>query len=149
MLNSNVLLTNSYVYKYDNKQCKAKQPYPPLGTLYAASVLRKNDYKFHFIDHCLANDWTDLAQVMRSGEFPILIIWEDGFNYLTKMCLTIMREKAYAMIELAKGYNMKVIISSSDATDHFHDYHQQGVDFVIHGEGEQTLIGLLAEINNG
>lgn len=146
MLNSHVLLTNSYFYKYDNKQWKAKQPYPPLGTLYAASVLRKNEYKVHFFDHCLADDWTDLAQVIMSRQFPILIIWEDGFNYLTKMCLTIMREKAYAMIELAKRYNMKVIINSSDATDQFRDYHQKGVDFVIHGEGERTLIELLTAI---
>ena len=29
-------------------------------------------------------------------------MYDDGFNYLTKMCLTNMREAAFKMIKLAK-----------------------------------------------
>ena len=35
-----VLLTHSYHLYYDRKQTRKMQPYPPLGTLYAAALLR-------------------------------------------------------------------------------------------------------------
>ena len=37
---TDVLLTHSYHLPYDRKQVRKMQPYPPLGTLYAAAVLR-------------------------------------------------------------------------------------------------------------
>ena len=37
---TDVLLTHSYHLPYDRKQVRKMQPYLPLGTLYAASVLR-------------------------------------------------------------------------------------------------------------
>ena len=39
---ADVLLTHSYHLPYDRKQVRKMQPYPPLGTLYAASVLRQH-----------------------------------------------------------------------------------------------------------
>ena len=36
-----VLLTHSYHLYYDRKQVRKMQPYPPLGTLYAAALLRE------------------------------------------------------------------------------------------------------------
>ena len=35
------LLTHSYHLYYDRKQVRKMQPYPPLGTLYAAALLRR------------------------------------------------------------------------------------------------------------
>ena len=40
-----ILFTHSYFYRFDQKQWKAKRPYPPLGTLYAAALLRENEYE--------------------------------------------------------------------------------------------------------
>ena len=37
---ADVLLTHSYHLYYDRKQTRKMQPYPPLGTLYAAALLR-------------------------------------------------------------------------------------------------------------
>src|ERR1039458_6602329 len=37
---ADVLLTHSYHLYYDRKQMRKMQPYPPLGTLYAAALLR-------------------------------------------------------------------------------------------------------------
>jgi anaerobic magnesium-protoporphyrin IX monomethyl ester cyclase len=63
-----------------------------------------------------------------------------GFNYLTKMCLTNMREAAFKMCKLAKKYGCTVIVSSSDSTDRYKEYLSEGADFVIIGEAEQTLL---------
>ncbi len=72
----------------------------------------------------------------------LLVIYDDGFNYLTKMCLTNMREAAFEMAKMAKRKGCQVIISSSDSTDHTEQYLQQGADYVIIGEGEQTLLDI-------
>ena len=77
------------------------------------------------------------------------ILYDDGFNYLTKMCLTNMREAAFAMIQFARQQGCTVIVSSSDATDHFEQYLQQGAHFVLLGEAEQTLLELVNAIEHG
>ena len=145
---SKIILTNSYFYKYDSKQWKTRQPYPPLATLYAASVLRDNKYAVEFFDHCLADDNSLVMTAIQSGVAPVLVIYEDGFNYLTKMCLTTMRQQAFAMIHHAKQYHLTVIVSSSDATDHYSLYHEEGVDFIIHGEAELTLLELINQMDS-
>ncbi|MBK8502378.1 MAG: B12-binding domain-containing radical SAM protein [Saprospiraceae bacterium] len=143
---ADILLANSFLYPLDKKQWKNKQPYPPLGTLYAASVLDKEGYSLVFQDHCLSKDLTQITDYIRNQIAPILVIYEDGFNYLTKMCLSVMRDVAFEMIQVAKQHGLTVIISSSDATDQFESYHRVGVDYVIHGEGELTLLALIGQL---
>ena len=140
---SKVLLTNSYFYKLDSKQWKYKQPYPPLGALQAAAVVRNAGFETHFYDSSLSDRPTEIRSALLQTNPDYFIIYEDGFNYLTKMCLTVMREAAFKMAVLAKEQGCTVIINSSDATDHYEKYFDQGVDFVLRGEGEETLKTLL------
>ena len=51
-----IVFSHSYYYKFDSKQWKNKTPYPPLGTLYAASYLRENGYKVGVFDANLLDD---------------------------------------------------------------------------------------------
>jgi anaerobic magnesium-protoporphyrin IX monomethyl ester cyclase len=148
-MTADLLLTNAFLYPLDKKQWKNKQPYPPLGTLYAASILNQEGYTLIFHDHCLSKDLSQIKRYITNGVAPILVIYEDGFNYLTKMCLSVMRDAAFEMIKLAKQHGMIVIISSSDATDQFEIYHQAGADYVIHGEGELTLVELIGQLKEG
>ncbi len=48
---ADVLLTHSYHLPYDRKQVRKMQPYPPLGTLYAAAVLREQRYLGRRVRH--------------------------------------------------------------------------------------------------
>ena len=50
-----------------------------------------------------------------------------------------MREAAFAMIRFAKDRGCTVIVSSSDSTDRFEMYLNEGADFVILGEAELTF----------
>lgn len=77
------------------------------------------------------------------------IIYEDNFNYLSKMCLLRMRQAAFAMIEMAKSRGCTVILCGADATDHFAEYLVQGADHVLLGEGEETLLELLNQLSVG
>jgi len=140
---SNVLITNSYFYKLDSKQWKFKQPYPPLGTLWAASVIRNQNFNVSFFDNSLRDHPQKITQKIKQEKPDYFIIYDDGFNYLTKMCLTIMREASFTMAKAAKENGCTVIISSSDASDHSEKYFANGVDYVIRGEGEETLKELL------
>src|SRR6185437_12779240 len=71
-----------------------------------------------------------------------------GFNYLTKMCLTNMREAAFRMIHLAKQRGCTVILSGSDSTDQYRLYLDEGADFILLGEAEETLLELVESLQN-
>jgi anaerobic magnesium-protoporphyrin IX monomethyl ester cyclase len=145
----NILFTHSYFYKYDPKQWNTRQPYPPLGTIYAAAVMREAGYNVSLFDTALIESPEKIESVINKERPDFLVIYDDGFNYLTKMCLTNMREAAFRMAGIAKKKAITVIASSSDAADHFEKYLSHGVDFVIIGEGENTLKELIENINIG
>lgn len=141
-----VLVTHSYFYSFDPKQWRFKQPYPPLGTLLAAAVIRQMGFEVSFFDTNLRPGPAEFHDVIHRFPARYVVIYDDGFNYLTKMCLTNMREAAFDMAKTAKKHGCTVIVSSSDATDHYEKYFPHGVDFVVRGEGEVTLSELLSAL---
>ena len=143
-----VLLTHSYFLRYDPKQWKLMQPYAPLGTLYAAAVLRESGYEVALHDVMFADGPDSIEVALNNFKPQALVIYDDGFNYLTKMCLTNMREMAFELIRFGKAYGCTVVVSSSDATDHAVNYLEVGADFIIIGEGEQTLVELMDAIES-
>jgi radical SAM superfamily enzyme YgiQ (UPF0313 family) len=140
---SKLLFTHSYFLRFDPKQWETGLPYAPLGTLYAASLMRQegNDVGLH--DVMFANGAEDIIPAIEKFQPDILVIYDDGFNYLTKMCLTNMREAAFKMSKLAKERGCTVMISSSDSTDHYEKYIDEGADFILIGEAEMTLLELV------
>ena len=49
-----ILLTHSYFIRFDPKQERAMMPYPPLGTLYAASYLEQRQFTVDLFDTMLS-----------------------------------------------------------------------------------------------
>jgi anaerobic magnesium-protoporphyrin IX monomethyl ester cyclase len=137
-----VLFANSYFYRLDEKQWKFKQPYPPLATILAAALLRQNGFHVALFDTNLRHSPAEIVPVLEKEQPSIFILYDDGFNYLSKMCLTNMRDAAFAMIAEAKKRNCRVVVSSSDATDHAEKYLTAGADYIIRGEAEETLLEL-------
>ena len=146
---ADVLLTHSYHLPYDRKQVRKMQPYPPLGTLYAAAVLRQNGVSVGVFDAMLEEPAAGFREALRVHRPSVVAIYEDDFNFLTKMCLTRMREVAFQMIEDSRAAGARVVVHGSDATDHAVDYLRQGSDFVLVGEAEHTLLQLVQAIGNG
>src|SRR5690348_7431280 len=138
-----VLLGQSYFLRFDPKLFAAMQPYPPLGTLYAASYLRSKGYEVALFDAMLAESEAEWDQALERSHPRIAVLYEDNFNYLSKMCLLRMREAAFLMARMAKQRGCTVIIAGSDATDHAQAYLDAGADYVLIGEGEETLGELL------
>ncbi|MEM7103585.1 MAG: radical SAM protein [Bacteroidota bacterium] len=146
---ANILFTHSYFYRFDEKQWAMKQPYPPYGTLYAAAKMREEGHHVALFDTNLVVSPVEIKPILKSEQPDYLVIYDDGFNYLTKMCLTNMREAAFELIKFGKENACKVIVSSSDSTDHPDFYLEKGADFILLGEGEETLSELVTAIESG
>jgi anaerobic magnesium-protoporphyrin IX monomethyl ester cyclase len=136
---SKILFGQSYYLRFDPKLWAAMQPYPPLGTLYAASYLRQRGHQVSLFDAMLAASEADWAAALDRYQPRYAVIYEDNFNYLSKMCLLRMRQAAFTMITLAKVRGCTVILCGADMTDHARQYLSQGADYVLLGEGEETL----------
>jgi radical SAM superfamily enzyme YgiQ (UPF0313 family) len=143
-----ILFSHSYFLQFDPKQWATGQPYAPLGTLYAAALLRENGYVVSLFDTMFAQRAEEVIPSLDNFQPDVFVIYDDGFNYLTKMCLTNMREAAFHMCKLARERGCKVIVSSSDSTDHFEEYLSEGADFIVLGEGEVTLLELVKALGN-
>ena len=140
---SKLLFTHSYFLRFDPKQWETGLPYAPLGTLYAASLMRQEGYAVALHDVMFAREAEEVIPAIEKFQPGILVIYDDGFNYLTKMCLTNMRKAAFKMSKLAKERGCTVIVSSSDSTDHYEQYIEEGADFILIGEAEVTLLELV------
>src|SRR5829696_1945614 len=99
---SRVLFSHSYFLRLDPRQWKNGQPYAPLGTLFAASVLREQGYPVTLYDVQFAFGPADLYPTLHEVKPDYFVLYDDGFNYLTKMCLTNMRDAAFRMIRMAR-----------------------------------------------
>ncbi|MBI4551558.1 MAG: B12-binding domain-containing radical SAM protein [Candidatus Latescibacteria bacterium] len=141
---ADILFSHSYFLRFDPKQWETMQPYPPLGTLYAASYTRQRGYSVALFDSMLAAGPDEFRAALDAHQPRFVVLYEDSFNYLSKMCLTRMREAAFVMAGLAKRQGgCTVIVSGSDATDHKAAYLAHGADYLLIGEGEITLVALL------
>jgi anaerobic magnesium-protoporphyrin IX monomethyl ester cyclase len=141
-----ILFGQSYYLRFDPKLFRAMQPYPPLGTLYAASYIREKGYSVALFDAMLAESEEEWAKSLDEHKPQYAIIFEDNFNYLSKMCLLRMREAAFTMIQMAKERGCIVILCGADVTDHYEKYLEKGADYCLLGEGEETLSELLNQL---
>jgi anaerobic magnesium-protoporphyrin IX monomethyl ester cyclase len=97
----------------------------------------------------LANSEGDWEVALDQHRPQFAILYEDNFNYLSKMCLLRMRAAAFTMIEMAKERGCIVILCGADATDHYNEYLEKGADYCLIGEGEETLLELLDQLSAG
>ena len=105
-----ILLAHSYFLRLDTKQWEKMRPYPPLGTLYAAEVLRNVGHDVAVFDAMLAEGEHEFADALSRHQPRHVVLFEDNFNFLSKMCLSRMRQAALTMVGMALGGWMSGVI---------------------------------------
>ena len=144
-----ILIAQAYHLRFDPKLWDEMKPYPPLGSLIAASVCRDAGCEVAFHDSMLSEGVGAFEARLAAEQPDAVLLYEDNFNYLTKMCLLNMREAARQMLHLAARDGAVGLVCSSDASDHADLYFGMGADHVLLGEGEATLAELLTALNTG
>ncbi len=142
-----ILLGHSYFLRFDPKQLQRAKPYPPLATLQVAAMLRRAGHEVTLFDAMLAEGIDDFRQQLRCTAPQLLLLYEDNFNFLSKMCLGRMRRAACDMITLARRGGARVIAAGPDVSDTPEPYLRAGAEVALHGEGLATLAGLLQRLD--
>jgi anaerobic magnesium-protoporphyrin IX monomethyl ester cyclase len=137
---------HSYFLRYDRKQWERGKPYPPLATIQIAALLRQMGHEVSLFDAMLANGVEDYAASLDTAAPDLVVIYEDNFNYLTKMCLSRMREAACQMIGEARAQGARVIVAGSDASDQPDAFLTAGAHAVLIGEGIAALVELVQRL---
>jgi anaerobic magnesium-protoporphyrin IX monomethyl ester cyclase len=141
-----VLLTHSNHVASDPKQAAKMQPYPPLQTILAAAVLRREGIDAVLFDPALLADPDQGFRAALERHRPdLVVVCEDDFNFITKMCLARNRERAFRMAGTAAAAGIPVAAHGSDASDHPAEYLEAGFGSIVIGEPEDALLELVQQ----
>jgi anaerobic magnesium-protoporphyrin IX monomethyl ester cyclase len=144
-----VLVAHSYFLHRDAKQLERLKPYPPLTTLLAAAMLRDSGHDVELFDATFADGPAAFEARLAHLEPSMLLLIEDNFNFLTKMCTENRREDALAMIGAARARAWAVAVNSPDAIDNARLYLNAGASAVLTGEGEFAAAELVRAAGAG
>jgi len=133
-----LLLSHGYFIEEDPKEKLIMRPYPPLGILYISAYLKQNGFSVHLIDSTFItkNKWKSDILV----HCPKVIAFY--VNLMTK--LNVLDLTAWVKSQSALK-ETKIIFGGPDVTHNSYDYLKAGADFIMVGEGEQTMLEWMQE----
>ena len=112
-----ILLAHSFFLINDAKQLAKMKPYSPLSTLILAALLRANGHEAALFDATFAAGVEDFQAALDTHRPNVVVVMEDNFNFLTKMCTQVRRDSALGMIAAARARGCKVAVNGPDAAD--------------------------------
>ena len=137
-----VLLTHGYFIREDGKEQKIMKPYPPLGILYLAAWMEKNNVACDVYDttfstaHALENHLIENVP-------KVIGIYT---NLMTKL-------NVVSIIGFIKGHSLLkktvVVIGGPDTRHNIPEYLDTQADIVVFGEGEQTMLEIVQSVHQG
>jgi len=142
-----ILIGHSYFLRFDPKQFERAKPYPPLATLQVAAQVRRAGHEVALFDAMLADGTADFEAQLRAQLPQVVLLYEDNYNYLSKMCLARMRAAACEMTAAARRRGARVLVAGSDPSDDPDPYLDAGAEVVLIGEGLEPLRQLLARLD--
>jgi anaerobic magnesium-protoporphyrin IX monomethyl ester cyclase len=142
-----ILVCHSYFLRFDPKQAERRKPYPPLATLQCAALLRQAGHRVALFDAMLASGVEEYQRQLEAVEPQVVLLYEDNFNFLSKMCLAKMRQAGCEMITAAKSAGARVIAAGSDVSDAPEPYLRAGADITLKGEGLSALLEVVHRLD--
>jgi radical SAM superfamily enzyme YgiQ (UPF0313 family) len=143
---SRVLFAHGHLLRFDAKQFAIGKPYPPLATLFAGAYLRARGHEVSLFDPMLDEDTAAFGAAADRTRPDLVVLYDDSFNWFTKMCLGRMRQAALSMVAAARERGLPVVVAGHDAADDPGAYLGAGATFIVKGEAEITLGELVDRI---
>ena len=129
-----ILLANPVFLNQDQAEKELMTPYFPLGLLYLAGFLRERGFSEEIFDGTFSDGFDDFAKAIEKIKPRMVGITAVQPN----------RATALSLAAIANNYGAIVILGGPDPTSHPELYLKDAtVDFVVHHEGELTLVELL------
>jgi len=139
-----VLLTHGYFIAEDKIEQQIMKPYPPMGLLYVSAYLKENGYDNTVFDSTFSSK-EKLKDFILENQPKIIAFY---VNIVTKLNVLDLIRFIKSQENLK---HTKIILGGPDLTYNIDNYLNNGADFLVIGEGEQTmleLVGCLLEKNN-
>ncbi len=127
-----VFLTHAYYIQEDEKESTIMKPYVPLGILYISAYLREHEFQTTVFDTTFSSfEEQKKALVKQTPE--VIAIYT---NLVTK--LNVIRLIKWIKTEPSLTQS-KLVLGGPDLRYNIENYLKTGADFLVIGEGEQTM----------
>jgi radical SAM superfamily enzyme YgiQ (UPF0313 family) len=137
-----ILLTHAYSLGEDQKEQAIMRPYVPLGILYVSAWLEKHDYENSVFDSTFSV-FDSLCEQLLQQKPDVVGIYT---NLMTK--LNVLRIIRFIKSEDVLS-NCKVVLGGPEVRHHVHNFLGHGADFIVLGEGEETMLELVRHLDTG
>ncbi len=131
-----VVFTHGYFINEDPKELEIMRPYVPLGILYISAWLQKNGYENEVFDSTFSSFELQKRFILETQP-DVLAIYT---NLMTK--LNVLRTIQFVKSELELKHT-KIILGGPEVTNHIDKFLENGADFIIQGEGEESMLELV------
>jgi radical SAM superfamily enzyme YgiQ (UPF0313 family) len=134
-----ILLTHGYFLEEDPKEKKIMRPYVPLGILYISAYLEQNKIAHQVIDTTFISFDTFTKQLLTIKPLIIGIYT----NLMTKINVLKLIN---AIKNEPKLVHTKIILGGPEVKFNSTNFHNNGAEFIVKGEGEETFHELISNI---
>lgn len=129
-----VLLTHGYFLSEDPKEQQIMKPYPPLGLLYISAFLDENNIENKVFDSTFSTK-AEQEEFIKEWQPDVVAIYT---NLMTKLNVLDTARQVKVV-----SPDTKVIMGGPDVSYNTANYLKHGADFIVIGEGENTMLELV------
>lgn len=127
------LLTHGYFLEEDKVEQQIMKPYPPLGLLYISAYLEQQQIAHQVFDSTFSSEKKWWKHVRKTR--PKVIAFYT--NLMTKVKILNLINHLKNDPELK---DTKILLGGPDVTYNYENYIKHGADFLVVGEGEETIV---------
>ncbi|MBI3520054.1 MAG: radical SAM protein [Bacteroidetes bacterium] len=137
-----ILFTHGYFLSEDPKELQIMRPYVPLGILYISAYLERHGYDNDVFDSTFST--LDLLKNKIQTTVPdVIAIYT---NLMTKLNVLKIIKYVKSLPQLS---HTKILLGGPEVRNHAENFLNYGADFIIIGEGEETMLELIHALKRG
>lgn len=134
-----IVLTHAYYLNTDPKEQRIMKPYPPLGQLYISGYLKDRQVENYVFDTTFSSKKEQL-NFIAAKKPDIVAIYT---NLMTKV--EVIKLIKILITEATYGFP-KIVLGGPDVSYNTENYLRSGAQYIVIGEGEETLYELYQAI---